>query len=132
MASGAASGENKSVIWFRRLMWLGILGNFAVGGISLAFPEQVLEFLKLPPATPLVWPRFACFLLILMSLFYIAAAKDPVRNNYVAKMAVLARFGGVLFFGLVGGRYILFGLYDFVFGLPQALLLMRFPRHDGD
>jgi hypothetical protein len=126
------SGENGNILWFRRVMWAGILANFALGAVSIAFPAQVLEFLKLPQATPLVWPRFSCFLLILMSLFYIAAARDPVRNSYAAKVAVLARFGGVLFFGLVGGRYMLFGLFDFVFGLPQALLLMRFPRGNGD
>lgn len=114
-----------AVSWFRRLVWAGIIANFAVAILSIAFPERVLDLLDLEPATPLVWPRFACFLLILMSLFYVAAARDPVGNRYSATMTVLARFGGVCFFLLVGGNYVLFALYDALFGVPQAILLYR-------
>jgi bacteriorhodopsin len=122
---------NDSLTWFKRLMWLGIIANFAVALVSIAAPDKVLALLQLPAATPLVWPRFACFLLLLMSLFYVAAARDPVRNAYAASMAVIARFGGVAFFAVVGGNYILFGLFDLVFGLPQALLLFALRRKAG-
>ena len=84
---------------------------------------MVLELLKLPPAEPLVWPRFAAFLLILLSGFYVPAALDPSRNVFAAIFAVVCRFGGVAFFSIIGGRYIAFGLFDFVFGLPEAILL---------
>jgi hypothetical protein len=71
----------------------------------------------------LVWPRFAAFLLILLSVFYVPSALDPVRNRFAAVLAVICRFSGVVFFLVVGGRYIVFGLFDFFFGLPQAVLL---------
>ena len=126
------TSETASLRWFKRLMWAGILANLAVACTSLAIPEKVLEMLQLAPATPLVWPRFAAFLLILLSLFYVAAARDPVRNAYVSIVAVICRFGGVIFFGIVGGNYIAFGLFDLVFGLPQALLLARLLRQAAD
>ena len=37
--------------------------------------------------------------------------------------AVACRFAGFAFFAVVGGRYIVFGLYDLLFGAPQAICL---------
>ena len=110
--------------WFQRLMWVGIVANLVVAAVSLVAPERVLALLALEPASPLVWPRFSAFLLVLLSGFYVPGAIDPLRNTYSAVGAILARFGGVAFFFLVGGGYILFGLFDLVFGLPQAVLLL--------
>jgi hypothetical protein len=109
-------------------MWAGIVANILVALISIARPADVLALLGLEPAQPLVWPRFAAFLLILLSIFYVPAAIDPVRNRFAAVFAVICRFGGVAFFALVGGGYLLFGLFDLVFGLPQAILLWRGER----
>jgi hypothetical protein len=111
------------LLWFRRVMWLGIISNVIVALLSITQTPMVLEFLKLPPAEPLVWPRFAAFLLILLSGFYIPAALNPSGNIFASIFAVVCRFGGVIFFSIVGGRYIVFGLFDFIFGLPQAILL---------
>jgi hypothetical protein len=111
------------LLWFRRVMWLGIISNVIVALVSITQTPMVLEFLKLPPAEPLVWPRFAAFLLILLSGFYIPAALNPSGNIFASIFAVVCRFGGVIFFSIVGGRYIVFGLFDFIFGLPQAILL---------
>jgi len=117
--------------WFRRIMWLGIVANIVVAAISIAATPTVLEFLRLPLAQPMVWPRFAAFLLILLSIFYIPSALDPVRNRFAAIFAVVCRFGGVIFFLIVSGGYIVFGLFDFVFGLPQAILLALGLRGTG-
>jgi hypothetical protein len=110
-------------MWFRALMWLGIAANVITASISIVWTEAVLDLLHLEMAQPLVWPRFAAFLLILLSIFYIPSAIDPFINRYSAVVAILCRFGGVGFFALVGGRYIVFGLFDLAFGLPQAILL---------
>jgi len=109
--------------WFRRVMWLGVAANVIVAVFSIAKTDTVLELLKLPLAEPLVWPRFAAFLLILLSGFYVPAAIDPSRNLFAAIFAVVCRFGGVAFFSIVGGGYIAFGLFDLTFGLPEAILL---------
>jgi len=110
--------------WFRYLMWAGIVANLVLAAVSLVALDRVLALLSLEPASPLVWPRFSAFLLILLSGFYIPGAVDPLRNTYSAIGAVLSRFGGVVFFFLAGGGYILFGLFDLAFGLPQAVLLL--------
>jgi hypothetical protein len=112
-------------------MWLGIVANIVVAAICIAVTSTVLGWLGLPPAQPLVWPRFAAFLLILLSVFYVPSALDPVRNRFAAIFAVICRFGGVTFFLIIGGGYIVFGLFDFVFGLPQAILLALGLRDTG-
>jgi hypothetical protein len=116
--------DNTYLTWFRRVMWVGIVANIGVASFSIAATPRVLDWLQLPPAQPLVWPRFAAFLLILLSIFYVPSALDPVRNRFAAIFAVICRFGGVVFFLIIGGGYIVFGLFDFVFGLPQAILLL--------
>jgi hypothetical protein len=119
----AAMKESSYLLWFRRVLWLGIIANVLVGIVSIAFTPMVLELLRLPPAEPLVWPRFSAFMLILLSGFYVLAARNPSHNVLAAIYAVVCRFGGVTFFSIVGGGYILFALYDFIFGLPEAILL---------
>ena len=113
-----------AVQWFRAIMWLGIGANVACALISILWTEDVLNFLHLEMAHPLVWPRFAAFLLILLSIFYIPSAIDPLAHCYSAVVAIICRFAGVAFFTIVGGRYIVFGLFDLAFGLPQAILLL--------
>src|SRR6266480_2399679 len=122
-ATTAHSAEGGALQWFRRLVWLGIIANVVVGIVGVAAPAQVLAFLKLDPASPLVWPRCAAFFLILLSCFYIPAAVDPCAHRFSAVFAVACRFAGFAFFAVVGGRYIVFGLYDLLFGAPQAICL---------
>jgi hypothetical protein len=122
--SGSPLRLGKAVQWFKWLMWLGIAGNAVCAVISIGWTDAVLNLLQLEMAQPLVWPRFAAFLLILLSIFYIPSAIDPLAHRYSAIVAILCRFGGVVFFTIIGGRYIMFGLFDLTFGLPQAVLLL--------
>ena len=115
--------ESSYLAWFRRIMWLGIIANVALALLAMFRTEWLLDLIGLPQASPLVWPRFASFLLILLSGFYVPAAIDPKGNLFAAVFAVICRFGGVGFFSIIGGRYILFGLFDLTFGLPEAILL---------
>lgn len=74
----------QALLWFRRVMWLGIAANFALALPTLLAPALMIDFVGLPAATPLLWPRFAALLLILLSLFYMPAGIDPVRYRLVA------------------------------------------------
>ena len=105
-------------------MWLGIAANIVCALTTIIWTEAVLDFLHLEMAHPLIWPRFAAFLLILLSIFYVPAAIDPLVHHYSAVVAVTCRFSGVALFTIVGGHYIIFGLFDLTFGLPQAVLLL--------
>jgi mono/diheme cytochrome c family protein len=109
--------------WFQRFVWAGIFANVGLGLTGTAFPAETLQFLRLEPGTPLVWPRFAAFMLLLITGFYVFAAIDPQRFAAAASYAVVCRFAGVAFFAVVGGRYIVFALFDLAFGAPQAISL---------
>jgi len=119
-------------IWFKRVMWLGILANIALALPTLFAPDRMIDFVGLPVATPLLWPRFAALLLILLSLFYMPAGIDPVRYRLVALLTLVSRLAGVVFFvGFQPSEYHMFGYFDLVFLVPQALLLFSFGRSTG-
>ena len=117
------STEPGALRWYRWLVWAGIASNLAVSIVSIIYPAEVLAFVGVDPATPLIWPRLAVMLLALLSIFYIPAALDPCAHRFSAIFAVVCRFAGTIFFAIIGGRYIPFSLFDFVFGAPQAICL---------
>lgn len=119
----AADDPNKFAVWFQRVVWLGILGNFALAIPTLLAPEMMIRLTGVPPATPIMWVRFAALLLILLSLFYVSAARDCMRYRPVAVMTVLSRLAGVLFFSTQAADYRMFGVFDAVFLVPEAILL---------
>ena len=109
--------------WLKRVIWLGILANLALALPTLAAPDMMMEFVRLPTATPVLWPRFAALLLIILSVFYAPAATDLDRYRIVAWFAIASRAAGVLFF-LPQATYRMFGLFDGIFLIPQLLLLL--------
>ena len=109
--------------WLKRVIWLGILANLALALPTLAAPDMMMELVRLPTATPVLWPRFAALLLVLLSVFYSPAAVDLDRYRIVAWLAIGSRAAGVLFF-LPQATYRLFGLFDLAFLVPELLLLL--------
>jgi hypothetical protein len=83
---------------------------------------------NLPPAEPLLWPRFAGLLLVLLSIFYMPAANDPDRYRTTAWTAVGSRLAGVLFFLTQPRQYLMLGLFDLVFFIPEVILLLQVAR----
>jgi hypothetical protein len=122
------NATNRPLVWFSRVMWLGIVVNLALAGATLVAPARILALNGLPPASPLLWPRFAAWLLILLSVFYVPAAADPARYRLNAKLAVLARFAGVMFFATQASTYWGLGGVDLMFFLPEAILLAASSR----
>ena len=113
---------DKSPVWLKRTLWLGILADWVLGIPALFWPEEVLELLGMRQTTDPIWTSFASMILILLSIFYIPGANQPYRYRYNAWMAVLARPPGVIFFLLLyRGIYPAFGLMDL------ALFLLQFP-----
>ena len=110
--------------WFKRVTWLGIAANGALALPTLVAPERMIALSNFPPATPVVWPRFAALLLILLSLFYVPAAIDYVRYRATAWSAVGARLaGGIFFIGFQASAYHLLGYFDLAFFIPEVVLL---------
>jgi hypothetical protein len=116
--------RGKAAVWFGRVVWLGILANFALAIPTLLVPDRLIAMVNLPAATPLLWPRFAAWLLILLSLFYMPGAIDLDKYRVPAKLSVFSRLAGVVFFWLTQpAEYRMFGTFDFVFLVPETILL---------
>jgi hypothetical protein len=110
--------------WFKRVVWLGILANFALAIPTLIVPARMVELTGIPPATPLLWVQFSALLLILLSIFYMPAGIDYVRYYATAWTTVGSRLAGVIFFiGFQSREYHMFGYFDLVFLIPEAILL---------
>ena len=121
--------RSRSAVWFGRTVWLGILANFALAVPTLLVPEQLIAMAGLPPASPLMWVRFSAWLLILLSFMYMPGAVNLYRYRAPAVLSVTSRLAGVLFFATQAPEYRLFGLFDFVFLVPEAILLTIALRH---
>ena len=118
--------------WFRRVLWIGIVANLGLAIPTLAATERMIAFSRLPPATPLLWPRFAALLLILLSVFYMPAGVDPQRYRVVAWLAVASRLAGVIFFvGFQPAEYHVLGYLDLVFFVPEIALLFTMSSSQG-
>ena len=114
--------------WFQRVMWAGIIANLALAVPTLLWPAQMQALARLPAATPLVWVRFSSLLLILLSSFYVPAAVDCRRHRTNAWLATGGRLAGCSSLPCRRASTWIFGAFDFVFFLPQAILLMRMGR----
>ena len=55
----APTGSTAAETWFKRVLWLGILVNLGLAIPTLLVPERIMAMSRLPPAAPLLWPRFA-------------------------------------------------------------------------
>ena len=119
---------NTRVYWFRRALWLGIIGNWLLTVPTIFAPEWTLGVLGLRPTADPVWTACGGLSIFLLSLFYIVGASAPYRYRWNAWCAVFARVPGVLFFlVLYPGPYPLLGLFDgtlFLIQVPLLLLIM--------
>ena len=120
---------SRAAVWFGRVAWLGILANLALAVPTLITPERLIVMAGLPPASPVLWVRFSAVLLILLSLFYMPGAVNLYRYRAPAWLSVASRLAGVLFFATQAADYRLFGLFDFTFLVPEAILLTMALRH---
>jgi len=109
--------------WFKRVLWIGIVANIALALPTLVAPARMLALTALPPASPMLWPRFAALLLLLLSVFYMPAGIDPDRYRATAWSAVGARLVGFVFFQLQAPAYHLLGFLDLTFFVPEVMLL---------
>lgn len=110
---------------FRWVVVLGVVQDWVFALPGVFRPNGVLRFVRTEEAAQPVWPAFSALLLLLLSTFYLPAARDPFRYRPVAILTVLARSGGVLFFLRLyrGKAPAWFGLIDLTFFLSQGTLL---------
>lgn len=116
---------NTFALWFRWVVFAGILQDWFVALPGLFVPSAVLELAETSPAIDPTWVAFASLNLVLLSLFYIPGAVDPFRYSALAGLTVIARLAGVvLFFVVYPGVFPpAFGYIDLVLTIVQGTLL---------
>ena len=82
---------NTYIVWFKRIVWLGILINFTYAIFAFVIPEQLITFFQLGESNSTVWLFNYSVLLVLLSCFYIPAAQDPDRYLVNCWLLIAAR-----------------------------------------
>ena len=120
---------NTYAVWFKRVVWLGILLNFSFSLSVFFIADQLLAFLQLGSVESTVWLFNYSVLLVLLSCFYIPAAQDPFHYLANSWLLVAARiipattfFVGVVVDYMPTG-FITLGIGDLSIGIIEGILL---------
>ena len=120
---------NKYAVWFKRVVWFGILANFTYALLAFVIPYQLVTFLKLGEPNSTVWLFNYSVLLVLLSCFYIPAAQDPFHYLANSWLLVAARlipattfFIGV-FTAYMPSGFLTLGTADLTIGILEGILL---------
>lgn len=121
--------------WFGLVVWFGVLANWAFAlWVLFLDPHRLLSALNLGPQASTIWLYNYVILLIILSCFYIPAARDPLRYRANAWLLIVGRllpsstfFLGV-FIGFMPGGFVLLGIGDGAIGLIELFLLRRIYR----
>ena len=89
---------NKPLVWYRRLIWVGILINLCFAIPALFFPDLLGTMLGSPTLIfAYVWLANAGMLLVQASLSYLPAAYEPEVYHVYAWLGVFCRLGAAAF-----------------------------------
>lgn len=117
---------------FAIVVVLGVIANWSFGVWAVFFdPHALLTTLKLGDQRSIIWLYNYSWLLMILSLFYIPAARDPFRYRANAWLLIVGRlvpastfFIGVLL-GFMPHGFAMLGLGDSIFGVLELILLVR-------
>jgi hypothetical protein len=121
---------NIYVVWFKYVVWLGILANFAYAVIAFAIPARLLTFFQLGSIDSTVWLFNYSVLLVLLSCFYIPAANDPFRYRVNSWLLIAARLipATTFFVGsfveFMPSGFLTLGIGDLTIGIVEAIFLV--------
>ena len=119
---------NSAVRWFSLVVWLGIACNALFIAQELFMPDSVNFGLGLPPGGPVVWNQAHAMMVLALSIFYMPAALDPLRNPDYSWLLVLSRFLAAIFWIFIwrsNPAFLSYILMDGAFCAVQAILLQR-------
>lgn len=83
--------SNTAVLWFSRVVWLGIIFNLLFVAEQLFAPAMVNIGINLPAGLPTLWNQAHAMMVLALSIFYIPAAVAPLRNPGYSWLLVLSR-----------------------------------------
>ncbi len=118
--------------WFGIVVWFGILANWGFAfWVLFVDPQRLLATLKLGEVNSTVWLYNYSVLLIVLSCFYIPAARDPFRYRANAWLLIVGRllpaltfFVGV-FLQFMPKGFLRLGIADGTIGIVELILLIR-------
>ena len=123
---------NRSRIWFKYVVWFGIILNWGFAVYVLFIdPAQLIERLNLGPVNNTIWMVNYSVLLAILSCFYIPAASDPFQYRANAWLLIAGRLvpASTFFVGVAMGfmprGFIALGTGDGLVGLTELILLTR-------
>ena len=132
-----ASKNYNSLRWFRLTVGFGFVINMTFVLPALFAPRFLEKLADFGQTNTLHWLQNVGLLLLIVSVMYLAAIKDPFRYLFISYLVVAGRFSagllflvGVLFLNFPSGMRILAG-NDLILSSIQAILLYRTLR-DGD
>lgn len=121
--------------WFARVVWFGILANWAFAAwVLFCDPNALMRLFGLGELDTTIWLYNYSILLIILSFFYIPAARDCVRYRANAWLLIVGRlvpttayFVGV-FVGFMPQGFVILGLGDGLIGLIELWLMRSIVR----
>lgn len=121
---------NSYATWFARVMWLGVLVNLSFAVPALFTPGALAAALGLavPGAETAVWLRNTGMLLVALSAFHAAAARDPLGAGPFGRRAVFGRLLAAAFWAWLACDFAVlwwFCAADLGLGLVCGFLLWR-------
>ncbi|WP_156679144.1 hypothetical protein [Sphingomonas profundi] len=120
---------------FRIVVWAGVIANWSFGlWVTFGDPHRLLAMLRLGDQPSVLWLYNYAILLMILSLFYIPAARDPFRYRANAWLLVVGRLVPVSTFilgvlvGFMPRGFLGLALADSSFGIVELILLLRIFR----
>ena len=117
--------------WYTGLRWMLLLAplataTYAVPGIVV--PAAAADFIGVTPPVVAVWAGFAFLLTLLVSLFHVVAAWNPVDNLVTVWLSVAARLAAAAIWFCLFPGWPIVGWIDLAFGLVLAFLTIQAVR----
>jgi hypothetical protein len=123
-----AARVDESRTLYRRVLGLNLILHLLIGLACLFFPHWVADVFDLPGPIPSGWTRGWGATLILVTALYVPGWYDPAAIRSPNIIGILGRFWMGTVWLFIGGGFLWFALFDYVFFIALALLYWRFRR----
>ena len=127
---------NKYAIWFRWVVWFGIIGNWTFSVAVFFNTNNVLTLLQLGSVESTIWLFNYSVLLALLSCFYIPAAQNPIRYRVNCWLLIACRLipATTFFIGVaisyMPRAFLRLGFGDGAVGITELVLLILLLREE--
>ncbi|MFN0214952.1 MAG: hypothetical protein ACKVT2_11915 [Saprospiraceae bacterium] len=91
------ASSNRSLAWYQRFVWIGIILNLFFAVPALSNPESLTSSLGLPYLDYYDWLQNSGMLILSLNIFYAVASRNPVEHSSVNWWVVGSRVLAVVF-----------------------------------